>query len=125
MPNRTVVCFAGDGDFQMNCQELGTAMQAHAQPIIIILNNGTYGTIRMHQERHYPARVSGTELVNPDFVALAQSYGFHAERVDKTEQFADAFDRAQASKTGAVIELMIATEALTPRQTLSQIRNAT
>lgn len=121
-PNRTVLCFAGDGDFQMNCQELGTAMQANAQPVILILNNGTYGTIRMHQERHYPERVSGTDLHNPDFVALAKSYGFHAERVSATSEFEAAFTRALASKTGAVLELMIATEALTPRQTLSQIR---
>ncbi len=122
-PDRTVVCFAGDGDFQMNCQELGTAMQANAQPIILILNNGTYGTIRMHQERHYPARVSGTELSNPDFVALAKAYGFHAEKVSETEQFAAAFERALASKTGAVLELTISAEAITPRQTLSQIRD--
>ena len=86
-PEKTVVCFAGDGDFQMNCQELGTAMQANAQPIILILNNGSYGTIRMHQERHYPERVSGTELVNPDFVALAKAYGFHAEKVNQTKVF--------------------------------------
>ena len=74
-PDRLVVCFAGDGDFQMNCQELGSAMQAGCQPVILILNNGTYGTIRMHQERDYPERVSGTELKNPDFVALAKAYG--------------------------------------------------
>lgn len=123
-PDRTVVCFAGDGDFQMNCQELGTAMQAGAQPIVLILNNGTYGTIRAHQERHYPERVSGTELQNPDFVMLARSYGFHAERVEQTEDFPAAFARAQASKTGAVLELAISAEALTPRQTLSQMRAA-
>lgn len=123
-PEHTVICFAGDGDFQMNCQELGTALQAGCQPIILILNNGSYGTIRMHQERHYPARVSGTDLVNPDFVALAQAYGFYAERVASTADFAGAFARAQASESGAVLDLAIATEALTPRQTLSQIRAA-
>ena len=122
--DRTVVCFAGDGDFQMNCQELGTAMQANAQPIIMILNNGTYGTIRAHQERHYPARVSGTELQNPDFVMLARSYGFHAEKVERTEDFPAAFARARASRTGAVLDLAISAEALTPRQTLSQMRAA-
>jgi len=121
-PNRTVVCFAGDGDFQMNCQELGTAMQANAQPIILILNNGSYGTIRMHQERHYPSRVSATDLHNPDFVALAKSYGFYSERVSATNEFEAAFTRALESQSGAVLELMISTEALTPRQTLSQIR---
>ncbi len=123
-PDRTVVCFAGDGDFQMNCQELGTAMQAGAQPIILILNNGIYGTIRAHQERTYPARVSGTTLENPDFVMLAQSYGFHAEKVERTEDFPAAFARAMASQTGAVLELNISPEALTPRQTLSQMRAA-
>ncbi|MFT3688598.1 thiamine pyrophosphate-dependent enzyme [Paenirhodobacter sp.] len=123
-PDRTVVCFAGDGDFQMNCQELGAAMQAGAQPIILVLNNGIYGTIRAHQERNYPARVSGTELQNPDFVMLAQSYGYHAERVETTEDFPAAFARARASRTGALLELNISPEALTPRQTLSQMREA-
>jgi acetolactate synthase-1/2/3 large subunit len=121
-PDRTVVCFAGDGDFQMNCQELGSAMQAGAQPIVLILNNGIYGTIRAHQERTYPARVSGTTLANPDFVGLARAYGFHAERVSETAEFRDAFERALASRTGAVLDLKIAEEALTPRQTLSQMR---
>lgn len=123
-PERTVVCFAGDGDFQMNCQELGTAMQAGAQPIVLILDNGIYGTIRAHQERTYPARVSGTTIENPDFVSLAQAYGFHAERVEATEDFAAAFERALASPTGAVLDLMISPEAITPRQTLSQMRSA-
>lgn len=123
-PDRTVLCFAGDGDFQMNCQELGTAMQAGAQPIVLILNNGTYGTIRAHQERNYPARVSGTTLENPDFAALARAYGFHAERVETTADFPAAFARARASKTGAVLDLNISPEALTPRQTLSQMRAA-
>ena len=123
-PDRTVLCFAGDGDFQMNCQELGTAMQAGAQPIVLILNNGTYGTIRAHQERNYPARVSGTTLENPDFAALARAYGFHAERVETTADFPAAFARARASRSGAVLDLNISPEALTPRQTLSQMRAA-
>lgn len=123
-PERTVVCFAGDGDFQMNCQELGTAMQAGAQPIVLILNNGIYGTIRAHQERNYPARVSGTTLENPDFTTLARAYGYHSERVERTEDFPAAFARALASKTGAVLDLDISPEALTPRQTLSQMRAA-
>ncbi|QUJ75631.1 thiamine pyrophosphate-binding protein [Sulfitobacter albidus] len=121
-PDRCVICFAGDGDFQMNCQELATAAQAGAQPIVLILNNGIYGTIRAHQERHYPTRVSGTDMVNPDFAALARAYGFHGERVARTEDFAEAFDRALASPTGAVLDLDIAAEALTPRSTLSEIR---
>ena len=123
-PERTVVCFAGDGDFQMTSQELATAAQAGAQPIILILNNGIYGTIRAHQERHYPERVSGTDMVNPDFVALAKAYGFHSERVETTGDFAAAFDRALTSKTGAVLDLNISPEALTPRVTLSQMRDA-
>jgi acetolactate synthase I/II/III large subunit len=122
--DRTVVCIAGDGDFQMNCQELGTAMQAGAQPIVLIVNNGTYGTIRMHQERHFPVRVSGTDLENPDFTTLARAYGFHAERVESTDDFPDAFDRALASKTGAVLDLAVSEQAITPRQTLDQIRAA-
>ncbi|WP_426038023.1 thiamine pyrophosphate-dependent enzyme [Cypionkella sp. TWP1-2-1b2] len=121
-PTRRVVCFAGDGDFQMNCQELATAAQAGAQPIILIVNNGIYGTIRAHQERHYPARVSGTTMINPDFAALARAYGFHGERVEKTEDFAAAFARALASDTGAVLDLNVSPEAITPRQTLSQMR---
>lgn len=123
-PQRTVVCFAGDGDFQMNCQELGTAMQAGAQPIVLIINNGIYGTIRAHQERNYPARVSGTSLENPDFVTLAKAYGFHAERVETTADFAAAFGRALDSATGAVLDIAVSPEALTPRQTLSQMREA-
>lgn len=123
-PERTVVCFAGDGDFQMNCQELATALQHDAQPIILLLNNGIYGTIRAHQERHYPARVSGTTMVNPDFVVLAKSYGLHSERVENTEDFAAAFERASASKSGALLDLNISPEALSPRQTLSQMRQA-
>jgi acetolactate synthase-1/2/3 large subunit len=120
--DRLVICFAGDGDFQMNCQELGSAMQAGCQPVILILNNGTYGTIRMHQERTYPERVSGTELQNPDFVTLARAYGFHAERVETTADFEAAFERACASRTGAVLDLAVSAEALSPRQTLSQMR---
>ena len=123
-PQRTVVCFAGDGDFQMTCQELATSAQANAQPIILVLNNGIYGTIRAHQERQYPGRVFGTTMHNPDFVMLAKSYGYHAERVGATEDFPAAFARARASRTGALLELDISPEALTPRQTLSQMREA-
>ncbi|KPP86432.1 MAG: acetolactate synthase I/II/III large subunit [Rhodobacteraceae bacterium HLUCCO07] len=123
-PGREVVCFAGDGDFQMNCQELASAAQAGAQPIILILNNGIYGTIRAHQERHYPARVSGTTMLSPDFAALARAYGFHGERVETTADFAAAYERARAAKGGAVLDLVISPEALTPRVTLSQMREA-
>ena len=123
-PERQVVCFAGDGDFQMNCQELASAAQAGAQPIVLIVNNGIYGTIRAHQERHYPARVSGTDMVSPDFAALARAYGFHGERVEKTADFEAAFERALASETGAILDLNVSPEALTPRATLSQMRDA-
>lgn len=123
-PGRTVVCFAGDGDFQMNCQEMATAAQAGAQPIVLIVNNGIYGTIRAHQEREYPARVSGTTMVNPDFVALARAYGFHAERVAATADFPAAFARALASPTGAVLDLVVAEEALSARTTLTAVRTA-
>ncbi|MHA1128597.1 MAG: thiamine pyrophosphate-dependent enzyme [Alphaproteobacteria bacterium] len=121
-PDRMVVCIAGDGDFQMNCQELGAAMQHGIAPIVLIVNNGTYGTIRMHQERNYPERVSFTDIKNPDFVALAKAYDFHAEKITKTEQFADAFARAKQSKTGAVLELIVSAQSLTPRATLSDLR---
>lgn len=123
-PDRTVICFAGDGDFQMTLQELATAKQAGAQPVVLILNNGTYGTIRAHQERNYPARVSGTDMESPDFAMLAQPYGFHAERLESTEAFEAAFERALASETGAVLDLDISVEALTPRVTMSQMREA-
>lgn len=123
-PGRQVVCFAGDGDFQMNFQELATARQHGATPVILILNNGIYGTIRAHQEREYPGRVSGTTMENPDFVALAKAYGFHAERVEATGDFAAAWGRAVAAGTGAVLDLNISAEAITPRMTLSGIRKA-
>ncbi|WP_243613232.1 thiamine pyrophosphate-binding protein [Shimia aestuarii] len=123
-PERTVVCFAGDGDFQMTSGELATAVQAGACPIILILNNGIYGTIRAHQERTYPARVSGTTMQSPDFAALARAYGMHGERVETTADFDAAFERALASDTGAVLDLVTSPEALTPRQTLSNMRAA-
>ncbi len=121
-PDRAVVCVAGDGDFQMNMQELGCAMQSGAQPVILLVNNGTYGTIRMHQERDYPNRISFTDIENPDFVSIAKAYGFHAEKITETDDFSAAFKRAMASTTGALIELIVDPENLTPKQTLSQIR---
>jgi len=121
-PERLVLCIAGDGDFQMNMQELGTAMQAGAQPIVIVVNNGVYGTIRMHQERDYPGRQSFTAIENPDFCAIAKAYGFHAETLRKTAAFPEAFARAAASTSGALIELIVDPEFITPKATLSQIR---
>ena len=120
-PERQVLCFAGDGDFQMTCQELATARQHGAVPIILILNNGIYGTIRAHQEREYPGRVCGTTMENPDFVALVRAYGIHAERVERTADFAAAFGRVAG---GGVLDLAISAEAITPRTTLTAIREA-
>lgn len=123
-PQRRVVCFAGDGDFQMTGMELATAAQEGATPIFLILDNGTYGTIRMHQERTYPSRVSGTDLKNPDFAALAQACGLFGQRVARTEDFPAAFAAACASGTAAVLHLDIAAEALTPGQTITEMRAA-
>ena len=121
-PERTVVCFAGDGCFLMTGQELATAAQYQLPVIWIVVNNGMYGTIRMHQERDYPSRVVGTELRNPDFAALARAYGGHGEVVERTADFPDAFRRAQAAGTLALIDLRVAPEAVTPRYSLTQIR---
>ncbi len=118
-PDRIVVCLAGDGCFQMTCNELSTAAQYGATPIVIVVNNGRYGTIRMHQEKTYPGRVSGTMLANPDFAALARAYGGHGETVEKTDDFAAAFARAMDSGTFAIIELKVDEDALSPSLTLS------
>ena len=123
-PGRTVLCMAGDGCFQMTLNEMSTAVQHGATPIVIVANNGRYGTIRMHQEKHYPGRVSGTDLANPDFAALARAYGGNGEVVTDQADFAAAFGRAQAAGTVAVIELRLDPEMLTTGQTLSQVRAA-
>jgi acetolactate synthase I/II/III large subunit len=123
-PDKTVVCMAGDGCFQMTCNELSTAVQHGAKPIVIVANNGRYGTIRMHQERHYPGRPSGTDLANPDFAALARAYGGHGETVTDQAGFAAAFERAKASGTVAVIDVKLDPDMLTTGQTLSQVRAA-
>jgi acetolactate synthase-1/2/3 large subunit len=121
-PARTVVSFSGDGCFLMNGQELATAMQCGAAAIFVVVNNASLSTIRMHQERHYPERVVATDLRNPDFVALARSYGLHAERVKATPEFGPAFDRALQANRAALIEIRTDPEAITPRTTLSEIR---
>ncbi|MBI4194761.1 MAG: thiamine pyrophosphate-binding protein [Betaproteobacteria bacterium] len=123
-PDRPVVSFSGDGCFLMNGQELATAVQHGAPVIFIVVNNGMYGTIRMHQEREHPGRISGTELGNPDFAALARAYGLHGETVEKTADFEAAFERAWRAKAGALIELRIDPDAITTRTTLSAIRAA-
>lgn len=116
------VAWVGDGCFQMTLNELSTAVQYGAQVITIVANNGRYGTIRMHQERSYPGRVSGTDLANPDFAGLARAYGAHGETVATDAQFGPAFERALASGGPAVIDLQLDPEALTTSQTLSEIR---
>jgi acetolactate synthase-1/2/3 large subunit len=122
-PDRTVVCFAGDGCFLMNGQEFATAVQYDLPIVVIVVNNGIFGTIRMHQEREYPGRVSGTSLHNPDFAALARAYGGHGETVETTDAFAPAFERAKASGKPALIEIKLDPEAITPTRTLSDIRD--
>ncbi|WP_025029634.1 thiamine pyrophosphate-binding protein [Nitratireductor aquibiodomus] len=121
-PERPVLAFAGDGCFMMNGQEFATAVQENLPIIVVVVNNGIYGTIRMHQEREYPGRVSGTSINNPDFAALARAYGGHGETVEKTEDFAAAFERAQASGKAALIEIKLDPEAITPAKTLTDIR---
>ncbi|HEV7320200.1 MAG TPA: thiamine pyrophosphate-binding protein [Ensifer sp.] len=121
-PDREVICFAGDGCFLMHGQEFATAVRYRLPIITVVVNNGIYGTIRMHQERDYPGRVSATDLTNPDFAALARAYGGHGETVEKTEEFADAFLRARASGKPSIIEIKLDPEAITPTRTLSEIR---
>jgi acetolactate synthase-1/2/3 large subunit len=121
-PDRTVVSVNGDGDFLMNGQELATAMQHQANVVFIVVNNGMYGTIRMHQERDYPARVYATALSNPDFAALARAYGAHGELVEETAQFAPAFERALAAGKASLIELRVDPQAITTTTTLDAIR---
>jgi acetolactate synthase I/II/III large subunit len=121
-PGRLVVSINGDGDFLMNGQELATAAQYKLPVIFIVVNNGMYGTIRMHQEREYPARVYATALENPDFVALARSYGAHGELVEETAGFAPAFERAVKSGKPALIELRIDPQAITTSTTLDAVR---
>jgi len=119
---RTVVSWNGDGCFLMNGQELATAVQHELAVIFVVVDNGMYGTIRMHQEWSYPARVSGTDLTNPDFAALARAYGAHAETVASTEEFAPAFERARDSGRPALLHLKLDPQALTPNASLDALR---
>jgi acetolactate synthase I/II/III large subunit len=121
-PDRMVVCFAGDGCFLMNGQDFATAVKYRLPIIVLVINNGIYGTIRMHQEREYPGRISATDLTNPDFAALARAFGGHGETVEKTEDFAPAFARAVASGKPAIVEVKLDPEAITPARTLTDIR---
>jgi acetolactate synthase-1/2/3 large subunit len=118
-PNRQVVAFAGDGCYLMYPQELLTAVQQRANVVIIIVNNGLFGTIRMHQERRYPRRAIATQFLNPDYVAFCQSCGAHAERVDTTDAFPAAFERAISAGRPAVLELNVDPAQSTPTFRLS------
>ena len=120
---RTVLTMTGDGDFLMTGQELATAVQYGAKTIIVLLNNGMFGTIRMHQEREYPTHVAGTGLRNPDFVALAQAYGYAAQRITRTDEFEPALLAALARPQGSLIEVVLDPEVISTRGTLSEIRD--
>jgi acetolactate synthase I/II/III large subunit len=121
-PERMVVCLAGDGDFMMASSELATAVQLGLPVVVLVVDNGMYGTIRMHQERLFPGRVSGTDLANPDFTAFAQSFGCFGETVDRTEDVEPAFERAVESGLPAVVTLRVDPEAISPRWTISELR---
>ena len=124
LTGRPVFTITGDGDFLMNGQELATAAQHGAKTIVLLVNNSSFGTIRMHQERAYPAHVIGSVLANPDFCALAQAYGYQAERVRMTADFEPALRRALAAVQGTVIEIVLDAEVITTRGTLSAIRRS-
>ncbi|MEO8564938.1 MAG: thiamine pyrophosphate-binding protein [Betaproteobacteria bacterium] len=121
-PERIVVSWNGDGCFLMNGQELATAVQYGLNVIFVVVDNGMYGTIRMHQEKHYPARVYGTDLVNPDFAALARAYGAHGESVNRTAEFAPAFERALAHDGPSLLHLRIDPQAITMNATVAELR---
>ena len=119
-----VVCFAGDGCFLMNGQEFATAVQYDLPIVVIIVDNAMYGTIRMHQERRYPGRVSATSLRNPDFAAYARAFGGHGETVEATADFAPAFERAVASGKPAILHVKVDPDAITPVTTITALRSA-
>jgi len=121
-PERTVVCVAGDGDFLMNGQEFATAVQYELPIIVLIFDNGMYGTIRAHQEREFPGRIVGTALRNPDFAAYARAFGGFGATVEKTSDFAAAFRAAQASAKPAILHLKVDPQAISPAITLDAIR---
>jgi acetolactate synthase-1/2/3 large subunit len=121
-PDETVVCFAGDGDFLMSGSELATAMQYELPILVLVVDNGMFGTIRMHQERRYPGRVVGTELMNPDFAIYAQSFGAHGENVVRTDEFPAALERALGAGRTALLALTLDPEAINPQTTLNAVR---
>lgn len=122
-PDRPVIALAGDGCYQMSGEELATAVQYGAAVVVIVFNNAMYGTIRIHEENKLEGRVNGTQLVNPDFTALARAYGAHGEKVTATDEFAPAFERALAAGRPALIELVLDQEAIHTRYSLSDLRN--
>jgi acetolactate synthase-1/2/3 large subunit len=121
-PDRVVLSFAGDGEFLMNGQELATAAQYGLNPVILVINNSSYGTIRIHQERQYPDRVSGTDLKNPDFAAYAKSFGVNGEVVERTEDFAPIFERALAARCATLIEIRVGPDSFGPDTSLSAMK---
>ena len=121
-PKRTIVCFTGDGDFLMNGQEFATAVQYNLPIVVVLIDNGMYGTIRMHQEREFPGRVIASQLRNPDFAAYARAFGGHGETVEETAEFPPAFERALGSGLPSIVHVKIDPEAITPATTLSEIR---
>lgn len=123
-PDRTVIAFTGDGDFLMTGQELATAARQNAPIIVILINNGMYGTIRMHQETRFPGRVSATTLSNPDFVKLAEAYGAWGARIERTADFEAALDHALDCGTSALLELVLDPEIISPTQTITSLRSA-
>jgi acetolactate synthase-1/2/3 large subunit len=120
--DRQVLCMAGDGDFLMNGQELATAAQYGADLLVIVVDNGSYGTIRMHQERDYPERLSATDLTNPDFAALAQAYGGWADTVERTGDFAPALTRAQERRGIRLLHVKTDVEVISNQTTISALR---
>ena len=122
-PNRQVIVAAGDGDFLMNGQELATAVRHGADMLVLVIDNASYGTIRMHQEREYPERLSGTDLVNPDFAALARAFGAWAETVERTEEFAPALERAKAQRGVKLLHLKTDVENITANTTITALRD--
>jgi acetolactate synthase-1/2/3 large subunit len=123
-PDRSVVTIAGDGCFLMNGQELATAVTAGARLVVIVVNNSMYGTIRMHQEQHYPGRVVGTGLGEVDFAAYARALGATGETVNRTAEFGPALERALDAKVPALIELRVTSGRLAPGRTIDDIRAA-
>jgi acetolactate synthase-1/2/3 large subunit len=123
-PEREVVCFAGDGDFLMTGNDMATAVQYRANVVVVVVDNGSYGTIRMHQERHFPGRVIATDLLNPDFAAYAAAFGAWSATVRRTEDFPAAFAAARAAGAPALIHLVTDVEQISPTATVSALRAA-